>query len=385
MLKKAVFWVLTFFLLTGTSRADVGAELFDEGTAPADVMEESSEKTAHEEKNEQSADENEGEDGSIFSFITKPISLLFSADDKMPAENGKEETFLEKSIRQAGEGNLESQMNLGYMYLYGTNGVKQDFNEAFKYYTMAAEQKDPVAVNNLGSLYFNGIGIPKDYNKAVALFKTAADLGNDNASTNLAFIYLTGGSKDPVRNRLAVDYLKKGSEKGNNVARFMLGYAYYKGFNVQQDLNTAFKLIHSAAGKDSNLDEAQIVLSEMYLNGDGVIQNYNRGIAALRQAVMQGNSEAYMKLAKLYAQGKIVQQDLLTAHMLYNLAAVKGEPEAAERRELIAKGLQIDQLKQAQENASTFQTKPSELTNYVRQTFGDRIRSYIDNNLITTK
>ena len=73
-------------------------------------------------------------------------------------------------------------MNLAYMYLYGTNGVQKDYSKAFEYYQMAAEQNNPIALNNLGSLYFNGIGTNPDVQKAVALFTKAAELGNDNAA-----------------------------------------------------------------------------------------------------------------------------------------------------------------------------------------------------------
>ena len=191
----------------------------------------------------------ETEDTGMFSFITKPISLLFSAEDKVITPDGKEETFLEKSMRQAREGKLEDQMNLAYMYLYGTNGVKQDFAKSFEFYQMAAEQNDPVALNNLGSLYFNGIGTKADAKKAIEMFSKAAELGNDNAATNLAFIYLKGGVKDPARNKIAMGLFQKAADAGNNVAKFMLGYAYYIGFVYEQNYDSAYKLIRSAAGK----------------------------------------------------------------------------------------------------------------------------------------
>ena len=147
----------------------------------------------------------------------------------------------------------------------------------------------------------------------------------------------------------------------------------------------AFKLIRSASGKDSNLDEAQLILSDMYIKGQGTVQNFNKGIAACRAAVNQGNSEAYIKLARIYTEGKITQPNLLMAHSLYNIAAVLNEPKAAEYRDKIGASLQLDQLLQAQNEAQNFKPHPSELTMYVRQTFGFDIRSYIDMNVITTK
>ena len=59
---------------------------------------------------------------------------------------------------------------------------------------MAAAQNDPIAVNNLGSLYFSGIGTEKNFTKAAQLFDKASKLGNTEAAVNLAFIYLTKNS-----------------------------------------------------------------------------------------------------------------------------------------------------------------------------------------------
>ena len=63
--------------------------------------------------------------------------------------------------RLAEEGDVDACLTLGYMYLYGENGVARDPERAFKYYSMAAAQEDKIAVNNLGSLYYSGIGTEK--------------------------------------------------------------------------------------------------------------------------------------------------------------------------------------------------------------------------------
>lgn len=320
------------------------------------------------------------EEGSFFSFISKPLSVLFSADEVVSTEEGKKETFLERSIRLANEGKLEDQLNLGYMYLYGTNGVKQDYEEAFKYYAMAASQNDPIALNNLGSLYFNGIGTKRDISKAIDLFTSSADLGNDNAATNLAFIYLQGGAKDSKRNATAVSLLKKSAEQGNSVAKFMLGYAYYRGFVVEKDYIEAFKLIKEAALSKGKLDEAQLILAEMFAEGYGTVQNYSNSVKMYKEAVNQGNAEAYVKLAGIYQEGRMSPQNLVMAHALYNIASVDN-PQAATFRDNISKKLKLEDLTMAQTNAQEFVAKPSELTKYVRDTFGLNIRKYIDINM----
>ena len=45
------------------------------------------------------------------------------------------------------------------------------------------------------------------------------------------------------------------------------------------------------------------------------------------------------------------------------------------------KKLKIEELLQAQAEAEKFKEKPSELTSYIKQTFGDNIRHYIDENM----
>ena len=61
--------------------------------------------------------------------------------------NEGKESFVERVTRQAEEGDVNSQLTLGYMYLYGENGVSKDYEKAFRYYSMAAAQNDSIAVN----------------------------------------------------------------------------------------------------------------------------------------------------------------------------------------------------------------------------------------------
>ena len=70
------------------------------------------------------------------------------------------------------------------------------------------------------------------------------------------------------------------------------------------------------------------------------------------------------------------------AHALYNIAASQNIPQAEEKRDEIGKKMQLQELVQAQEMAQQYQAAPSELTTYVRQTFGTSIRHYIDNNMV---
>jgi hypothetical protein len=56
--------------------------------------------------------------------------------------------------------------------------VAQDYKEAVKWYTKAAEQGDATAQFNLGVMYVNGQGVKKDYKEAVKWFTKAAQRGD---------------------------------------------------------------------------------------------------------------------------------------------------------------------------------------------------------------
>ena len=318
----------------------------------------------------------------IFGFMVKPLtSLLSNNEEETTNTDGEKETFLQKNIRLANEGNLAAQLDLAYMYLYGLNNVEQNSAEAVKYYTMAAEQNDPTAINNLASLYFSGIGTERNIKKALELFKKASDLGNDNASLNLAFMYLSGGKKDALRKQKAVELFEKAAKEGNKIAQFMDGYAYCKGFVVARDYKQCFNLMYSAAGGEAQIDEAQLVLAELYLKGLGTVQNYAKGIAAYEKAVIQGNLDANMYLADLLLEGKVVAASKSKAYMLYNVAAARGRDDAMEKRNKLAASIPLQNISEAQNLAQIFKEKPSELTEYIRQTYGTNLRNYIDINI----
>jgi TPR repeat protein len=69
------------------------------------------------------------------------------------------------------------------MYTNG-QGVLQDYKAAVKWYTLAAEQGDVSAHNNLGAMYDKGHGVLQDYARAHMWFNIAASSGGENASGN---------------------------------------------------------------------------------------------------------------------------------------------------------------------------------------------------------
>ena len=69
------------------------------------------------------------------------------------------------------------------MYKKG-EGVAQDYKEAVKWYTEAAEQGVAFAQSNLGAMYDEGKGVAQDYKSAHMWFNIAAANGYSGAVEN---------------------------------------------------------------------------------------------------------------------------------------------------------------------------------------------------------
>lgn len=310
----------------------------------------------------------EEDEGGLFSFLN------FKAPSIKPKTDKDAPKTIEDTIKLADKGNLEAQLLLGYSYLYGDNGLKVDYEKAFEYYGMAALQNDPTGLNNLGSLYYGGVGVKRNSAKAAILFSKAAEQGNAEAAVNLGFIHISGNGAIQDQ-ALALKYFEQASSSDNPAAKFMTGYAYYTGTLRPVDRIKAAPMIKAAA--DAGFDEAQVVLADIYINGYGFPQNYNNAVKYLQMSASQGNTDAMMQLADILAAGEKYNKDIEFAHVLYNLASVRGVAEASARRQQVEGKMKINDILQAQLRAENFQDKPTAITSYIRQTYGANVHKFI--------
>ena len=122
------------------------------------------------------------------------------------------------------------------------------------------------------------------------------------------------------------------------------------------------------------------MFATIYVNGKGIAQNYGNAVKYYRMAIAQGNVQAMMDLAEILTEGKMYPKNWVQAHILYNIASVYGVKQATEYRDALEKSLKLEELLDAQNAAENYHENPSELTQYIRQTFGSNIRQYIDDN-----
>ena len=92
---------------------------------------------------------------------------------------------------KAESGSCVAQATLGMQYLFGADSVAVDYEKAFRYLSMAAEQGASRAIANLGYMYLTGLGVPRDIKRAIQLFEEVGKV-EFHAALDLARIYARG-------------------------------------------------------------------------------------------------------------------------------------------------------------------------------------------------
>lgn len=104
-------------------------------------------------------------------------------------------------------------------YLGAFNRIEggRTYGNAVKWYQLAAAQGHPAAENELGFMYFNGLGVTKDYQIARQWYSYADTSGDPDAAFNLGIIYEKGLGV-PADVRQAVSYFRKAEARGHSGA-----------------------------------------------------------------------------------------------------------------------------------------------------------------------
>jgi len=279
------------------------------------------------------------------------VSALLTQEGFAETSEKEIADIIKNFFKLAEQGNAEAQNLLGEMYFLG-KGVKQDYQEAAKWYRKAAEQGDANAQYNLGFMYENGQGVKQDYQEAAKWYRMAAkwyrkaaEQGRANAQYNLGFKYRNGkGVKQDYQE--AAKWYRKAAEQGDANAQNLLGEIYSYDEGIKQDYQEAAKWYRKAAEQgDAN---AQYNLGFMYENGQGVIQDRKEAAKWYRMAAEVGYAYAQNNLGLLYENGQGVLKDDIMAYALFNLAAVQGSEEARNNRALLKTKMSQNQVAEAQ-------------------------------------
>jgi TPR repeat protein len=89
----------------------------------------------------------------------------------------------------------------------------------------------------------------------------------------------------------------------------------------------------------------------MYNIGQGVPQDYAEAVNWYLKAAEQGNASAQTNLSFMYYNGWGVPQDYSVAHMWSNIANANGNENGAKLRDLVAEGMNPEDISKAQDMA----------------------------------
>ena len=120
---------------------------------------------------------------------------------------------------------------------------------------------------------------------------------------------------------------------------------------VKKESTLAERFIACHAAAKRGTAAAVYYVGAMYEEGQGVPQDHDQASRWYRRAADKGDVRAQVKLGFMYALGKGVPQNYTEAHRLMNVAAAGGHQDAAKVRDLLAKLMKPDEIREAQHRA----------------------------------
>jgi TPR repeat protein len=207
----------------------------------------------------------------------------------------------------------EADVIKGHKYEHGDVDIKQDYEQAVKYFAKAASQSNAAGLYNLARLTDYGLGVKKDHNLALKLFEQAA-------------------AQPPEHPKL-----KDAPNTGVAEAEHALGLRYSEGVVVHKNLSAAAYWYQRAI--DHGCAESANNLATMYLQGNGVDKDIRKAEQLFELSARRGDPLAMKNLADLL----IDKNDLQMAKIWYDRACECGNILARTNRDIFEKALQRKQ------------------------------------------
>lgn len=124
----------------------------------------------------------------------------------------------------------------------------------------------------------------------------------------------------------ALDSFKAAAAKGNADAQFNLGLMFLNGEGVPQDYKQALNWFEQSASKGNV--RAQVNIGRMYAKGKGMLSNHGIAASWFKKAADQGYADAQYSLGILYVTGTGVGRDYNKARALFQQAANQNNASA---------------------------------------------------------
>ena len=169
----------------------------------------------------------------------------------------------------------------------------------------------------------------------------------------------TAEEKTPIDydkyDKLSAEELQPLAKGGDAEAQGVLAPMYMLGEGVPQDQQKGIELFRLSAAQGNS--EFQWLLGATYLLGKGVPQDYQEALKWIRRAAEQGDSRSQFLLGVNYESCDRAPDDYVLAYKWYNLAAEQGDEDCVVQQNIIAKKMTPSQIQEAQRLAREFKPK----------------------------
>jgi uncharacterized protein len=219
-------------------------------------------------------------------------------------------------------GITEAHLMLGDLYRDGPGDGPPDFVRAAEHYAAASASGDNAARRHFAAMLLVRRG-EGDVDKALSLLSDAAASGDTGAAITLADIYAEGVLV-PRNGARAIALYDLGLVTDTLDAITGLADLYRVGApDLPADPAQAALLYEQASSLGDR--PAKQKLAEMYINGEGVAADLDKGIALLEELAALGQASALVNLGDIFANGEVVEADGAKAVDYYERAAEIGD------------------------------------------------------------
>jgi uncharacterized protein len=178
---------------------------------------------------------------------------------------------------------------------------KNNFEDAFKWYQLGADQGSRSAQINMAHLMQKGLGTKRNESEAFRLLILLSEKGYAEAQVQISSIYAFGVKEEQIDNKKAFFWAKKAVNQNNPRAQDLMGGYYELGIGVRKNIKVAFKYRMLAA--EQGLDQAQYNIGVMYRDGTGVKRDLKKSFAWFEKAASQGYGDGELNLGYCYLNG----------------------------------------------------------------------------------
>ncbi len=204
---------------------------------------------------------------------------------------GLVETDLNKAIewytKAYDQGYPYAALMLGEYYLYNMGGGETEYDKAFGYFKFAEEQN--VISEGLGICYEYGLGVEENETEAFKYFTLAANENYTAAKYRLGLCYKYGrGTTENLTD--AYRWLSDAAQNGNYNAQYETAMMLLNGEGASMDQEQAVQMLTKIAEEDH--DAAQFELGNCYLAGKGVAEDEVQAMYWYQKAADNGNEQA---------------------------------------------------------------------------------------------